>query len=242
MSFNKFLLLNILLILGCFQANIAAVALKDFKFNGASVLPYTTWPTKTDDYFLLSREAWGNDKGTWDAFGGSKDANETHPVQTASREFAEETMYDIFKPKAALDFITLSSGNTSTIIANMSKNFVIYLTKFDYQLIENFVKSFYQTRSKLLKTKGNGKLLEKDKIAWVEKANLASSIINAKRNANGRLITPIKVWANIVQPDGTQTAEQINLRPALVGSLQSFFNNSNNYTLGKNSKIRFYKG
>src|SRR5688572_1674937 len=43
-------------------------------------------------YFILSREAGGHDKGTFDDFGGKRDPGEDHPIISAAREFWEEAI------------------------------------------------------------------------------------------------------------------------------------------------------
>lgn len=213
----------------------ATPSLSTFHFNGASVLPYTGWPTKTEPYFLMAREAAGNDKGTYDAFGGRKDAGETHPVITAAREFSEETITLLGNPASIRNYIDLAAGNTATIVANYNKNFVVYITQFKHGSLEDLVKNFYSARSNA----NSAKYKEKDRLAWVRWSTLESAIANAKRDTNGALL-PVTIWANVVQPNGSKAPEQITIRPVLVSCLQSHFNGSA-YTAGHNSKIHFHQ-
>ena len=145
-------------------------ALSQFPFGGASALLYTTWPTKQEAYFLLGREAGGRDSGTYDAFGGRRDAGEGHPVITAARELAEETIYllgDQGKIRNALD---VDGWQTSNIIANQAKNFVVYVTSFHHSSLEYLARKFYEARSRAQRFKNR----EKDKLAWVKWSKLST--------------------------------------------------------------------
>lgn len=214
--------------------------LSKMNFMGASVLPYTRWKPKGQGkaYFLLSREADGKDKGTYDAFGGSKDPGENHPVVTAAREFSEETIGLLYNPKQALDFIDVKTGNTHAVIAHEQKKFAVYITKFAPKDLEHIVNNFYAKRA----TPGLAHhYKEKDKLAWVSWENLENAIKNAKRDPiTHKLITPIKVWANVVDSNGKKHAEEISLRPVFVSSLQSYFAGKAPKALGKDSRIKYY--
>lgn len=219
----------------------AGTALSDFSYNGASVLPYTKWPSKTDNYFLLAREKGTADKGTYDAFGGAKDHTDTftdpktkqiksHPINTAAREFYEESLGLFGSKDAIMKHIEVEAGkttNTAAVIANANKQYVVYISYFPSQAFDNFKKQFY-TRP----------LGEKDRIAHVKESNLRQAIANAPR-VQGQLVTPIKVWATVFEPNGTEHPEQIQLRPVFVSTLQSYFQ-GNPGTLGKVDRIHFY--
>jgi 8-oxo-dGTP pyrophosphatase MutT (NUDIX family) len=213
--------------------------LSNFNFAGASVLPYTRWKPKSQGgkaHFLLAREAHGADKGTYDAFGGRRDLNEGHPVQTASREFVEETIGLIHNNQHdALKYIDVDSGNTRHIVANEKKKAVHYITKFAPQSLERLVRGFYGA----LGAARNPAQREKDSLAWVTWENLKKAIADAPRDGAGQLVLPVKVWANVINPNGTPYGVQINLRPFLVSSLQSFFRGAP-YIPGHNPKIQFY--
>lgn len=217
--------------------------LSDFEFRAASVLSYTVWPNSPHKYFLLGREARGSNIGTWDAFGGLRDEGESHPVVTAARELAEETMYLIFPTdEDAINYITLASGHTSNIIANREKRGVVYITHIDHQLLRSLRKNFYTTREKLLKKKGTGHLTEKDGIAFVREDRLASAIAGAQRSDTGKLVLPILVDATLpLGSNGELSREKIELRPVLVNLLQSFFKGDTNYEVGRDPRIMFYQ-
>lgn len=203
--------------------------LSQFNFRGASVLPYTHWPTKPEYYFLLAREVYGNDAGTYDAFGGSREPGEGHPVVTAARELSEESAR-LLGTKDSL--IRHLNHNTCDIIANRHKEFVVYITHFDHTLLERTVRQFAQARNRTNQR-------EKDNLAWVKWNNLSAAIANAQRDQNGRLL-PVRVWANVIHLDGTRRAEQITLRPVFVSCMQSFFQGAP-YVWGRNQNIRFYQ-
>lgn len=212
--------------------NPATRILSNFPFQGASVLIFTQWPGKTTNYFVLTREMFGPDKGTYDAFGGSRDQGETHPVATASRELWEETMGLLGNKQSLLDHIDVKGKNPHTLhlIANDNKKVAIYITHFDHKDIERLTNDFYKP----------SKCREKDMIAHVREDNLRNAIANAPRNAQGQLIQPIRVEAQVIYPNGQRKTEQIPLRPVLVSALQSYFKGTQNFTSGKDPRIRFY--
>lgn len=235
--YNK---LNVLVLVASMMVSLveAVPRLSLFNFMGASVLPYTRWNAKPKGqaYFLLAREAGGRDKGTYDAFGGGRDRGEFHPVQTASRELAEESVFLLGSQKQLQKHIDVNSGNTRTVVASVSKRFAVYVTKFHPRSLETLTKRFYSARNKARKWSSK----EKDKLAWVRWSDLEKSIANAPRTNTGQLITPVRVVAHVVQPNGRKHKESIVLRPVFASSMQSFFKGTHNYIVGKNPKIRFY--
>jgi hypothetical protein len=210
-----------------------APALSQMPFHGAGVMVCTQWPNKPELYTLFTREAGGRDKGTWDIYSGKRDAQEKHPVATASREFAEESCYIFGNEQGLRQTIDVDQGNTFTVLANTRKNFVIYMTLLPHTHFANLANRFYKARNNAR----SHKLREKDGLPWVKWSNLQNAVVNAQRDAQGHLL-PVTVWANVLTPQG-RVAAQITLRPVLVSSLQPYFKNFN-YTPGKNPKIRFY--
>lgn len=223
--------------------SIFGMQLSKFNFNAASVLPIGK-TASGNVVVVLGREAFGPDKGTWDAFGGKREQIENHPVMTASREFTEETGgLFITNKKEALKYIDIDTGNTQYIIANENKKSVIYITNFGFNKVQNFFNKFYYSKTDN----------EKDLIAQVNWDDLAKAIRNANRDAGGQLILPVTVFANVAKPYknalGKNTwqmnKQKISLRPYFVSTLQTFFKDldtgKKNYTAGKNDKIRFYK-
>ena len=111
---------------------------------------------------LLAREAKGRDAGTFDAFGGGRETNEKHPVETAAREFAEEIIYT-GDNRAIRLHIDVDGHNTSAIVANQNKSFVVYVTAFDKNMLKSLTHSFYHRRAAAKSYKNK----EKDMLAWV---------------------------------------------------------------------------
>lgn len=211
---------------------------KNANIGGASVLPYCT-NSNGKDLVLLGRESGGSDKGTYDAFGGKMDSKEAHPLQTAAREFREETVNLIFKTnKDAEGYIDIDKGNTDSIVFNKFKKAVVYITKFDCKtLTNNLVNQFYDAIKKATKYEYK----EKDKLAWVDKKELEKVISSAKRDIKTKkLILPIKVDAQVVGSNGQLTSEQIILRPYFVSVLQPFFKKEQVTSQAKNKNIYIY--
>lgn len=238
-------LIAIFIICFIYQISISMVPqgtqLSQFNYNGASLLPVTSWPNKPTNYVLLSEEAHGTDKGTFDDFGGDREAGETHPLITASREAWEESVNLLLDSQKNLrDYIDLKTGNTDHIVVSIDKSLVTYVTNFNHMDMEKLTRNFY---TKLAQTTDR-KLKEKSRLAWVKYDDLKNIVANAKRDNQGRLITPITVNADIVNPKDpslkAQIKSQITLRPVFVSKLQEFFKDSP-YVEGANPKIKFYK-
>lgn len=205
-----------------------APALKDLQYGCASVLPYTSWPSKSNArYVLLGQEAFGRDANTWDDFGGSRDLGENHPIATAAREFAEETEFLYMNQKQAQRWLEVDAGNTKVVVAK-NKN-ATYITRFDQQDLARFTKKF-NSRAR--------RNTEKKALAWVKWDNLEHAISSAQRDSNGKLKS-VKVWAQVLDRNNKSHGQLITLRPFLVVKLRDYFTHKN-YVTGKNPKIRFY--
>lgn len=233
-TFSSILLLGIsALVLPGMQAPHQTLSSFFAMAHGASVIPVTQ--RKGELYVLLSREAAGNDKGTYDAFGGAKDPGETHPNVTAGRELAEETIYLLGNENELKDYINIDKGHTRNIIGNINKGFVVYITEFHRDKLKKLIKEFHGRRN----TATSWKFKEKDKLAWVKFSDLKATIANAPRDKNGKLIKPISMQAYVHEKSG-EKYKTINLRPVLVSSLQSFFQGAAPSQTGHNPKILFY--
>ena len=97
----------------------------------AGILPYTFH--NNNIYFLLGKEHYGRDKGKYSDFGGKFENNET-PLQTAKREFKEESINVIPLKKNLLP------------IYNYKKKYVMYLMEIKYN--KNINKIFKNKRNK----------------------------------------------------------------------------------------------
>lgn len=213
------------------------------QFTGAAVLPIVHW--EKSKCLMVSREAAGWDKGTWDAFGGSRDPHETNPLDTAAREFQEEgiTAQTLgFDYVSLRNFIDVSAGNTQMVLAKyMDDNgtqgtprfYVLYLTEFPYVLIKSFCENFFPARKKAK----NHKYREKNGIAMVRWDDLERAIKNNPSTTN------IQVPAYEFDPKtkkNKQTKSMINLRPLIVKLLRPYIQGYP-CVQGENDKIRFYK-
>lgn len=222
----------------------AGTPLSSFPYKAASVLPITTWDTKTY-WALLGQEAnqrRQEEKDTYDDFGGRRDLSEKHPLQTASREAWEESVALL---KGSIDnlekYIDLDKGNTQDIVVSVDKKMVTYITNFNHNDLEYVTQNFYQKLKKPI----DPKFKEKKALAWVEYNKLKDVIANAPRKPDGSLKLPITITANIVNPQdpslkGQLKNRQITLRPVFVSKLQEYFKGSP-YVEGQSPKIRFYK-
>lgn len=215
----------------------AGQRLSDFDFGAASVLPVFTDAVGTK-YLILSREAHGTDKGTYDDFGGKRDyigpkqnqKRESHPVITAAREFFEEAILALsirLSLQKTREFIDLKASNTEAVVAYGHN--VTYITDFGVyadQFFDNFYKAFNTTTSKHSK--------EKDRIAVVRWDTLCTTIAQNKFN------TGVTIHALVLNPSGQRwDNERIQLRGFFVKKTRPLFTNQP-YQPGSNKKIRFY--
>lgn len=192
---------------------------RQFNYGEASVLLVTSWPAKPGiKYVLLGREAFGADKGKWDNFGGDKDPEDNNnPLLTALRELQEESINLIDSDNYVRGILEKSEPLNN----KYKSDSVSYVAEFPHDKLENLTRNFYKAR----KAATAHKYKEKDLLAWVKYDKLKDIINNAKRDHNGRLITPIKIKGNIVNPQNPTLTGQINeqtikLRPFFVSKLQ----------------------
>lgn len=208
-------------------------SLSQYQFGAASVLPMTHF--KGNKYVILGREAGGNDKGTYDDFGGSRDKGEKHPSITAAREFFEEGItqatlgMDANQAKARID-VGSKANTTEAVLAN--NNAVTFVVNFPSAEIIGFRSNFHAARAH----QKSHKFKEKDRIATVRWDRLEAAIKCSKTN------TGVQVQARLIDPNSGQEdkhATMITLRPFFVKRLRPYIENAP-YQVGKNPKIRFY--
>lgn len=238
MKFNKISLLSLIFMAAPLFGMQQPPSLSGFGYNGASVMPFTAKPGSNNRFVLLAREALGSpDGGTYDAFGGRKDAFETHPVVTAAREFAEETVYILGGEHRIRNLIDVDGTHTLDVVANYNKSFAVYVTYFSETTLKQLTTNFYEAR----KAAKNPKNREKDELAWVSWKELASAIANAPRGSHGQLLGDTYVMGYIVDSNGQRVGQgqPIKLRRVFVSTMQPYFANAP-YTAGVNAKIRFY--
>jgi 8-oxo-dGTP pyrophosphatase MutT (NUDIX family) len=219
-------------------------SLKNTSFKAAGVLPYTRWAPKTrggDAYFLAAREKSGPDAGTYDAFGGKRDAGEQHPIQTAAREFVEETLGLLGGETTITQAIDPAiTNNTKYILARDSKGYVLYMSKFPADKLELLAKAFYKL---LYNQPAVRRHSEKDALRWVKWSDLEKAM---------KVAQPGKaVWVSATKVDkstgglqigtiGIPVTEMIQIRPILTAMVRPLFQNER-FEEGKNPKIRFYQ-
>jgi 8-oxo-dGTP pyrophosphatase MutT (NUDIX family) len=220
--------------------------LDTYRCNSASVS--TLYTHKDKLRIILTREAHGASKGTYDDFSGGRNKGETNPQTSAAREFSEEAIL----PKT----IELDLKNTEKFIAPTSKNTmyvlayskdpktakgrkvrnVTYLVDFDLYattLFDNFYGALEseKTRYKKLHTKGSEQhTTEKDSIAAVLWDDFKDATINHKKTVD----------ANVLNPKTKRfEKKQITLRPFLTSKYRPYFLGQP-YDQGTNCKIRHY--
>ena len=212
----------------------AAPSLNNFCYKAAAVLPVYTQNNRL--YVILSREAHGRDKGTYDSFGGSRDAHEHNPTITAARECAEEAIshktMGLSAQALAHHIDPYRSSHTMFVFVSKQTQYALFMTRFD-RSINRFISNFY----KALHTTTAFKYKEKDRIAGIPWDALAHAIYNTKGS------THVTVNATVFDPRGARFnhQERIKLRPILVKMLRPYFENHSFETDAHKPKtIRFY--
>jgi len=212
--------------------------LKDFAYQAASVLP-VYYNSSGELCVLLAREAVGNDAGTYDDFGGSRDTGENHPVITAAREFYEEINAQNtlgLSCQKAQHYIDLSNHNTKYVIV-YNKTFgrttimVTHITEFSHADIEAVHKKFYSSAAQ----QKAFCMYEKDTLAAVKWADLKASIA-----ATGNKVNAVMVKARVDKKGAQPVLQDIELRPIFVRKLQQFFKNAP-YQQGDDARVQFYQ-
>jgi 8-oxo-dGTP pyrophosphatase MutT (NUDIX family) len=207
--------------------------LSQFDFKAASVLPTYKNP-QGHTMVILSREAYGRDRGTYDAAGGKRDKGEKHPEITAARECLEELILEKtagIKLHKVRKHINIDSGNTDYIIARISKKSVIYVS--DFSAYWNGIrKKFYSAR----RNAKQSKYREKDHVAVVKWDDLKDAIAQSTPGQK------VCIYAHGIKRNGSYDAQtkSIILRPFLIAQLRPFFQNQS-FQQGRNQKIRFYQ-
>jgi len=230
---NKSLLLPLLLITNLIGPINAAPRLTHFAFGSASVLPVIMH--NNEKCVILSREAFGGARGTYDDFGGSRDKGERHPVVTAAREFYEEAILQKtigLNVQQVQNYIDISKTNNTKYIVGYSqgrvKN-VTYITHFDQHKTE-FFNNFYPARRRAT----DHHLREKDRIAIVKWQVLTKTFAKSRNTRN------VKIEALVMNPITQKWYKSyVTLRAFFIKKLRPFFLDRP-YEPGMDPKIRFY--
>lgn len=138
------------------------------EFVGAGVLP---WSINDEGkiVLLLGQEEKGNFKGagTWCGFGGSRNEGENE-VQTAAREFMEESMALIMNESEILNILE-DPNNIQHTWSHQGARFIDFLVYIPYN--EQLIDLFSRVRNIMLihnTTAEDNCLLEKTNIAWFD--------------------------------------------------------------------------
>lgn len=204
----------------------AAPSLNAVQYAAAGVLPI--FVKNGTQYAVLSREAYGSDKGMYDSFAGSRDPHEHNPTITAARECAEEMISHRTLHLSVVQmqrYIDPSKKNTTMVLAYPSFKYVLYITRFDKHM-NQFLRSFYPALNK----SNDHKYKEKDRIAVVAWHDLQQAIVQNKN----------QVCADVYDPQTHKPFRcMITLRPIVIRCLKPLFRNDV-YQTGKNEKVRIY--
>lgn len=215
------------------QTTPTASRLFNFNFGAGGVLP--TFVKNGKKYLILSREAGGNDKGTYDDFGGKRDfigqnKKETPPMITAAREFFEEAILNLsigMSLQETQNFINENNRYTEFVIANGHN--VTYITDFT-AYADKFFANFYRA----YKTTTNRHSKEKNSIAIVGWDELKTVVNNTPVNEG------VTIDAQVLNPtDLKWYTEKITLRTFFVKKFRPFWMDKP-YTSDINNKVRFY--
>jgi 8-oxo-dGTP pyrophosphatase MutT (NUDIX family) len=235
------ILLTITLLLSLTTAEASKVTpgrpLNTIMFTGASVLPM--YEKHSEVYVVLGREAYGKDKGKWDAWGGGRDRGESDPERTASREFYEEAILEKtigFTWNAISDWVSTDYYFTQTVLAkevSREKYYVMYLTMY----FEDQIRSLRHRFGKARKEARDSHCREKNGIAIVRLDDLISAIYYS--NSNHGIEAPgYKV--NLSNGHISSHQSQILLRPLLAKVLRPYVE-GRNYIEGRDPRERYYR-
>jgi 8-oxo-dGTP pyrophosphatase MutT (NUDIX family) len=196
-----------------------------YKFESASVLPLCVHHGKK--YVILGRETKGRYAGSYDNFGGGREAGEDNHVLTAAREFFEEAILLLtvgFTLKDVEHYLDITkTNNTEIIIAyNESFTYIIDFNNYKKKILKNFHKALQETT--------DPHSLEKDRIALILWEDLERAIQTNRMSISALELDPITLQL---------VATTIQLRPYLMRQLKPFFMNQA-YRQEMNHKMRFY--
>jgi hypothetical protein len=220
---------NFVWILASLHLQAIEPSLDRFTYRGAGVLPVYKHHGKK--WVILGRERWGKNVGTFDSFAGKRDKGE-RPTLTAARECAEELVTHLTM-NLDLDqlyaYIDTSNAHTECVLADQTKEYVLFITKFD-PYVDAIKRNFPAVSHKIL----DMKYKEKDKLAFVSWSNLEYA---SKQNSP---TVPALVQEYNRKTQKTELHEEcIELRPILAYMLKLYFNKKEHRT-GSDQKIRFY--
>jgi hypothetical protein len=221
--------------------------LSQFDHLSAAVLP--TFTHRNIKWAILSREAYGRNKSTYDSFSGSKDKGETHPIQTAAHEFLQEAILELvldWDVKDVEQFIDPNNENTWIVVAYEKEvnrpirnvTYIVNFNKYKTKLFNNFYAARAQELARYEAARIPGRYrvtTEKDRLAKVSWKDLEKAIVNQEHKND-----PVTVSAYVLDPQTQKfNRKTITLRPILVMTLRPLFL-KRTYERGENEKIRYY--
>ena len=146
----------------------------------AGILPYT-FDQDAKCYFLLGKD----NENDWSDFGGRcefKDKSE--PLNTATREFYEETLGAVLTVQECINKITVNPVKIISKTLNGSP-YYMYLLYVDYQnysesfnKTSNFLKYHYNNEKRII-----NKVIEKNSIRWVSMDTILNCLENGQSNS-----------------------------------------------------------
>ena len=145
----------------------------------AGILPYT-FDQDAKCYFLLGKD----NENDWSDFGGRcefKDKSE--PLNTATREFYEETLGAVLNVQECINKIIVNPVKIISKTLNGSP-YYMYLLYIDYQnysesfnKTSNFLKYHYNNEKRII-----NKVIEKNSIRWVSMDTIINCLENGQSN------------------------------------------------------------
>ena len=163
---------------------------------------------RSGQYYLVGRKAAKKHKGMWTLIGGKRESYENDPIETAKREFAEETLGTIQ--------IDLNQNNISNIydLKDLKKIAIIAHITYDI-LIYGIIKFYKNIEKEKNKTNSKQDIIEIYRLALINTHDL-SVLLKNKSN-----------WlkALVFQPNGSHKVEKIELRSSAAQILRKIAEN-----------------
>jgi hypothetical protein len=146
----------------------------------AGILPYT-FDREGKCFFLLGKD----NENDWSDFGGRCEfRDKSEPLNTATREFYEETLGAVHSVQECMDKLHMNPTRivSKTLNGSPYYMYLMYIENHNYNdtfiKTSNFLKySYYQDKRMLYR------LIEKNSIRWVSMDTILNCIENGQRNA-----------------------------------------------------------
>ena len=146
----------------------------------AGILPYT-FDQDAKCYFLLGKD---NENDWSDFVGRCEFKDKSEPLNTATREFYEETLGAVLTVQECINKITVNPVKIISKTLNGSP-YYMYLLYVDYQnysesfnKTSNFLKYHYNNEKRII-----NKVIEKNSIRWVSMDTILNCLENGQSNS-----------------------------------------------------------